>query len=222
MKAKYSLLLLVAIVSFFWSILLHFIADYLLNKKCTQKYLDPSGVASYILSTVLFVTAFYFLPLHLFLTSILFFSALLIVIKTDFEQMLISEATTLFLVPFGFALSYAGYTWASWQMSLVGAAIGYALLWLVNKAFYLLKNQEGIGEGDMDLLAMVGSFTGLIGIWFVILFASVTASVVGIVTMATTKNKNVILPFGPFIAIGAIVFVFFNSFILDLFYALFI
>lgn len=222
MKAKYSLLLLVFLLSFCWSIILSIISDYLLNKKCTKRYLSANSVASYIPSTALFISAFYFLPLHLFLTSILFFSVLLIVIKTDLEQMLISEATTLFLIPFGFALSYAGYTWASWQMSLAGAAIGYAVLWLVNKTFYLLKNQEGIGEGDMDLLAMVGSFTGLIGIWFVILFASVTASVVGIITMAATKNKNVILPFGPFIAISAIVFVFFNSFILDFFYALFI
>ncbi|MBT5503069.1 prepilin peptidase, partial [Candidatus Falkowbacteria bacterium] len=146
----------------------------------TSKKFNWHNLFVEIISAATLTYAFYTMPTLLFLTSLLFFSALLVTMRTDMEHMLISEAVTLSIIPAGIALSYFNYTWATWQMSLAGAVTGYFSLWIINKLFFIVTKKEGIGAGDMDLLAMIGSFTGLLGIWFSILVGSITASIFGI------------------------------------------
>jgi leader peptidase (prepilin peptidase)/N-methyltransferase len=92
---------------------------------------------------------------------------------------------------------------------MLGAIFGYLILWIINKLFYALKKQQGIGEGDFDLLAMIGSFTGISGVWISLLFASFSASIIGLILIGLKKiSKNTMVPFGPFIAFGALFYIF--------------
>lgn len=146
----------------------------------------------------------------------LFFSALIISIRTDLDEMLISRYATLYVTPFGFLLSMAGLLPITITESILGALIGYGFLYTIARLFYGFTKKEGLGQGDMDLLALIGSFTGIYGCWITLLIGSMVGSLVGIVYLLIAK-KSVTqerIPFGPFLAIGAMSFVIGQSWLL--------
>lgn len=83
-----------------------------------------------------------------------------------------------------------------------------------------MRNQDGIGEGDFDLLLFIGSFTGIVGCWISITIGSFIGSLYGIYALLSAhykyENKDTLLsakiPFGPFLALGAIIFVLFQKY----------
>jgi leader peptidase (prepilin peptidase) / N-methyltransferase len=93
-------------------------------------------------------------------------------------------------------------------------------LWAINKIFHYWRGIDGMGEGDFDLLLFIGSFTGVIGCWFSVTLASILGSVVGLIYMVETNNgtdhsfHTSKIPFGPFLAGGALLFVFLFQFFL--------
>ncbi|HSW76203.1 MAG TPA: prepilin peptidase [Candidatus Saccharimonadales bacterium] len=144
----------------------------------------------------------------------LFFSALIITIHTDMQHMLISRFVSLYCVPVGIYLSYVHYLPISPAHSILAALGGYCFLLIINTIFYLIKKHDGLGQGDLELLAFIGSFTGLLGCWFSILFGSVLGTFTGCLYILCSRKTVTMLPFGPFLAIGAILFVLFEPWIL--------
>ena len=140
-------------------------------------------------------------PMQYLPASVLFFSALIVTVRTDLETMLISRVVTLFLIPVGLVASATGYLPISLTTSITGALLGYFLLWSINRLFYQATKQEGMGQGDMELLAFIGSFLGPLGVWNTVLIGSCAGSVVGLIVMLSTKSRKI--PFGPFLAMGA-------------------
>ena len=145
-------------------------------------------------------------------------SALIITIRTDFESLLISRWVTTALIPVGFLLSIMGYLPISPLNSLFGAAAGYIILSLIGSLFYFITKKEGIGLGDFDLLAMIGAFTGVIGVWATLLLGSIIGSVIGSLYLLYkgSLRRYAKLPFGPFLVIGALVYIFFHEQITEL------
>ncbi len=85
--------------------------------------------------------------------------------------------------------------------SLLGLALGGGSLLLVGMAYEAVRKQEGIGGGDIKLLAMIGAFTGWKGVVFTIFGGSLIASIVGITLMLVRRtNGQVPIPFGPFLS----------------------
>ena len=85
--------------------------------------------------------------------------------------------------------------------SLAGFALGGGSLLLVGMAYEAVRKQEGIGGGDIKLLAMIGAFTGWKGVLFTIFGGSLIASIVGITLMIVRRtNGQVPIPFGPFLS----------------------
>lgn len=149
----------------------------------------------------------------------IFFSALIVTIRTDLEKMLISRYVTLFLIPLGWLLSATtlvsthGLIPISFNESILGTIIGYLLLYVIAKIFYWGTGKEGMGQGDLELLAFIGSFTGPFGCWVTLLLSSTTGAIYGIACMAFSKQKSTIkIPFGPFLALGAMLFVLYQNF----------
>ena len=141
----------------------------------------------------------------------LFFSALIITIRTDLEAFLILRVVTLWLIPCGMALSILGLLPISFIDSCLGSAVGYTSLWLISVIFYRLRGFKGLGEGDPELLASIGAFTGLLGCWSTLIVGSSIGSIVGIYLLATGRaTRTTYLPFGPFLAFGAILYILFN------------
>lgn len=157
----------------------------------------------------------------IFSAHALFFGALLGASRADFDTMMIPHIFSVWLVPVGIILSFCGFTECTVIESLCGAGFGYGILWLIAWTFRKLTGKDGIGEGDFELLAMIGSFLGPLGVWFSILSGSVLGTAIAFpFLLRSGKDTSAPIPFGPFLALGAITFFFFKNKILYFFFGL--
>ncbi len=144
-----------------------------------------------------------------FLGYFVLFSALIVTIRSDLETMLISRWVTIALVPVGIIMSFTDTIPIAPINSMMGAATGYLSLWCISALFYLITRKEGIGQGDLDLIACIGAFTGIIGVWMTVLLGSLFGSIIGTgyLLYQGRMERYMKLPFGPFLALGAITYV---------------
>lgn len=148
----------------------------------------------------------------------LFFSALIVTIRTDLEAMIIMRWCTLMLIPCALLLSILGLLPLSPLQSIVGALCGFLILWSVRTLYFMRTGEHGMGDGDPELLATIGAFTGPLGCWVALLIGSFLGSIVGIALLLSkgTSARTIPLPFGPFLAIGALLFVLYYDAIITL------
>jgi leader peptidase (prepilin peptidase)/N-methyltransferase len=112
----------------------------------------------------------------------------------------------------GIGVSSPGPRLISIVSSLIGAAVGGGLLWGVREAYFRVRGVEGMGFGDVKMMAMVGAFIGTALTLFTILVGSVLGSVIGIAVMRFAgKDRNYELPFGTFLSLGAILAVLYGE-----------
>ena len=98
--------------------------------------------------------------------------------------------------------------------TILGIIAGGGTLYAVALFYYYLRKQEGMGGGDIKLLAMIGAATGIKGVFFTIFAGSLFGTIFGISTMLYTKiadTKNLRIPFGPFLSLGTILYIFFGN-----------
>ena len=92
-----------------------------------------------------------------------------------------------------------------WRASAVGVIAGWATLWTVGEAYFRMRGHEGMGRGDMKMLAMVGAFLGWRQMLVTLLIASLSGSLVGgVMVLWSRDNLKYALPFGSFLAAGAL------------------
>lgn len=174
-----------------------------------------------LLTVVILSLLYTHIPHYYFFSYFVFFSALIVTIRSDFETMLISRFMTIYLAPLGIFLSYHNLLPISATESICGAFFGYSFLFSINWIFKRWRNIDGIGQGDFDLLLYIGSFTGIIGCWMSITIGSLFGSLYGLTTLIRAPRDNhtqpslqtTQIPFGPFLSTGAIIFVFFQKYI---------
>jgi leader peptidase (prepilin peptidase)/N-methyltransferase len=100
--------------------------------------------------------------------------------------------------------------------ALIGAGAASGLLWLVAEGYFRARGREGMGLGDVKMMAMAGAFLGLQRALLTILAGSLLGSVIGIAVIAIgRKGRDFELPFGTFLGAGAMLVVFFGSAALD-------
>ncbi len=147
----------------------------------------------------------------------LFCAALIVIIWIDFHHQIIPDVISLPGIGIGFVFSFFS-TFISWQDSLIGLLVGGGILYTIALVYLLLRKQEGMGGGDIKLLAMIGAFLGWQSLPFVIFISSITGSVVGLLAMIQQKKGgNTRIPFGPFLSCSALVYLFFRNDIFRLF-----
>jgi len=97
--------------------------------------------------------------------------------------------------------------------ALLGILIGGGSLYLVAWGYYLITRKEGMGGGDIKLLAMIGALIGWEGVFFTIFVGSAVGTAAGICIMIADRliNTKLRIPFGPFLSIGAITYIFFGT-----------
>ena len=102
--------------------------------------------------------------------------------------------------------------------SFLGIMVGIGTLYLIAVYYEQLTGNEGMGGGDVNLMAMLGAFLGWQSLLFILMVAAVTGAVVGIVLMirkdATMKYA---VPFGPFLSLGAVLYLFWGRDLLKYF-----
>jgi leader peptidase (prepilin peptidase) / N-methyltransferase len=150
-------------------------------------------------------------PTFAFLVLFLFCSAMVVITFIDLEHQIIPDVISLPGIVAGFAFSFF-IPQLGWLNSLMGILVGGGSLWLVAAGYELLTKKEGMGGGDIKLLAMMGAFFGWKAVPFIIFVSSLTGSVIGIsVMLAKKEDSKLAIPFGPFLALGSIVYIFFGS-----------
>jgi len=171
------------------------------------------------------VTGFMCLAVYMFIPPIyqlsyfIFFSALIITLRTDIENMVVVRYFTLGLIPVGIMASFLGLLPLHVTHSIMGALFGYGLLWVIRASYWRIRNIEGMGEGDLELLAGIGSFIGVTGCWITLLIGSLCGSLYGLILIAFFKKERMVkIPFGPFLIIGATFYVFFTTFLQSFFF----
>lgn len=141
----------------------------------------------------------------------LFIAALIVVAFIDLDHRIIPDSISLPGVAAGLLASLV-LPQITWTDSLIGTLAGGGSLFAVAMGYYLVTGKEGMGGGDIKLLAMIGAFTGWQGVAFTIFAASATGTAVGLVLMASAgKNLKFAVPFGPFLSLGAVVYIFFGQ-----------
>jgi leader peptidase (prepilin peptidase) / N-methyltransferase len=141
------------------------------------------------------------------LFALLFTWSLVALTVIDIDHTLLPDAITLPLLWLGLALSVI---WnpgmlppapTDPQSAIIGAALGYMVLWSVYWAFKLATGKEGMGYGDFKLLAALGAWMGWQLLPLILLLSALTGAVVGIaLILVRGRDRNVPMPFGPYLA----------------------
>lgn len=156
----------------------------------------------------------HFIPTRMWfslISYIVFFSALVAATRTDLDAMVIPQCFSLWLVPFGLVSAAFGFLEITFLQSCLGVVFGYGMLWLVGFLFKKATHKDGMGIGDMELMALIGSFLGPVGVWTSIMIGSLSGMVFGAIYLyATKKSRSTRIPFGPFLALGAATHFFFE------------
>ncbi|TSA09637.1 MAG: prepilin peptidase [Deltaproteobacteria bacterium] len=141
----------------------------------------------------------------------IFISALIAIIFIDFDHQIIPDVITYPGIVTGFisSLILPNITYSD---SLIGIILGGGILYLIALGYLMLAKREGMGGGDIKLLSMIGAFLGWQALPFTILVSALLGSVVGIIAMLKTgKDAKMAIPFGPFLSIGAILYLFWGK-----------
>lgn len=139
----------------------------------------------------------------------LFCAALLAIIWIDIQHQIVPDVISLPGIILGFLFSLISPA-LSWKDSLLGLFLGGGVLYAIAMLYYLWKRQEGMGGGDIKLLAMIGAFLGWQALPFIIFASSLSGSIIGVLAMIKQgKGGKTRIPFGPFLSLAALVYLFF-------------
>jgi len=155
-----------------------------------------------------------------FLTYSILGVGLVVVAFIDFDHQVIPDVISLPGVIFGIGIAVFSPQIRIWE-SVGGAALGAGILAAVRGVYWFVTRTEGMGRGDVRLLAMIGAFLGWESVPFTLLVGSVVGSAVGISMMiANKRDLKMRIPFGPFLAVGALCYIFFGNAILHWYFGI--
>jgi leader peptidase (prepilin peptidase)/N-methyltransferase len=139
-----------------------------------------------------------------------FVCALVTVTFIDLDHRIIPNVITFPGIAIGFAASFV-VDFVTFKDALMGIFVGGGTLFLVASGYYLLTKKEGMGGGDVKLLAMIGAFLGWKGAVFTIFVGSALGTVIGAgVAIKSREGRKAAVPFGPFLSIGALLYLFYG------------
>ncbi len=147
--------------------------------------------------------------------TIFWFSFICVLITITFIDIDLQIIPDIISIPgiFIFALSTVIVPGMTIQNTLLGILSGGGSLYLVAVIYYLIRKEEGMGGGDIKLLAMIGAATGWQGVIFTIFVGSLTGTIAGTLIMIITRaaNAKLRIPFGPYLSAGAIIYIFWGT-----------
>jgi leader peptidase (prepilin peptidase)/N-methyltransferase len=150
-------------------------------------------------------------PSWSFLIYFAFVAALIVITVIDLYHQIIPDVISLPGVAMGLLLSLIN-PYTTFFNSLIGVLIGGGSLFAVATLYQWLFKREGMGGGDVKLLAMIGAFLGWKAVILTILLSSLIGSMVGIIIMVLKgKDFKYAIPFGPFLSLGAVIALFYQN-----------
>ena len=143
-------------------------------------------------------------PSLLLVVRLMFGCAMIVLFVIDLQHRILPNAITLPGIVVGLLCSVL--VSPGWQSSLIGIAIGGGSLWAIAEVYYRVRHEEGLGMGDVKMLAMIGAFLGWKLVVLTLVLASFSGTIVGLgLLVAKRASTKYALPFGTFLALGALV-----------------
>ena len=158
-------------------------------------------------------------PSVFFLPIAAIVSMLIVLIYIDAEIQMLPDVITLPAIAIGAGIATLGgaasapnlYLATDWKHSLIGAFAGAWLLTMLILIYWLIRRIEGMGWGDVKMMAMIGALMGLESVPAVLLLASVAGALIGVpMALRHEKGMQVALPFGVFLGIATLGVLFFG------------
>lgn len=150
----------------------------------------------------------------------IFVAALVVITFIDLDHQIIPDVISLPGIVVGFACSFA-IPWVGWIDSLLGILLGGGLLLAIAWCYQILTKREGMGGGDIKLLAMLGAFMGWKAIFPVVFLSSLMGSIVGVpLILFRGEDTRFAVPFGPFLSLGAVFYLFWGPDLLRWYFSL--
>ncbi len=192
---------------------------FLLRGKCRDCGVSFSAQHALVefLTGMLFVAFYHFFGLEAMgLIYLIFTLAVLVESLIDFEHKIIPDEITLSGIVLGIILSCffpmmhgANSWWEGLLASVIGVFIGGGFLYLIAVIAEFFLKKEAMGGGDVKLLAMFGAFLGFRGVLWALMMGSFAGSIAGIYFKFKKKEEQI--PFGPFLGLGAIFYIFYGQ-----------
>ena len=156
-------------------------------------------------TAVLFVLVTWLTPAGPLLAArLIFVCGLVVLFGIDLEHQILPNSITLPGIVAGLIFSLAGPP--GLRDAVIGVLLGGGVLYAIAAGYYLWRREEGLGMGDVKMLAMIGAFLGWQAVLLTLVLASLSGAVIGVAMMALQRGTmKYALPFGTFLALGALV-----------------
>lgn len=146
-------------------------------------------------------------PGPLMASRLLLVCILIALFGIDLEHQILPNSITLPAIAIGVLLSLIAPP--GWKDALIGVVLGGGILYAIAWGYYLWRREEGMGMGDVKMLAMIGAFLGWKAVLVTLVLSSFAGAFIGLGLMAVQRGTmKYALPFGTFLAIGAVVAMF--------------
>jgi leader peptidase (prepilin peptidase)/N-methyltransferase len=157
-----------------------------------------------LVTATVFFAAFTLFDAPILYQRLLFACAMIVLFVIDLEHRILPDVVTLPGIVLGFLFSF--FMPPGWLDSLIGMLLGAGALWLMGEAYFRLRHEEGMGFGDVKMLGMIGAFLGWKLMLLTLFLSSFFGSLIGLLVIALKGgNMKYALPFGTFLAVGALV-----------------
>ena len=157
------------------------------------------------ITAAVFVSAYFIYGwTPLLAARLLFACAMIVLFVIDLQHRILPNVITLPGIVIGVLFSF--FLPPGWRSSLIGVLAGGGVLFAIAEAYYRLRGYEGLGMGDVKMLAMIGAFLGWPLMIVTLVLSSFSGSIVGVGLLVSRRgDMKAALPFGTFLAVGALV-----------------
>lgn len=191
-------------------------------RKCKAPYSFRYVVVEFLTGVLFSLCYFYYGFSWLGLEYLIFCWMLVVASFIDFDHMILPDEFTLGGLAIGLLGALLNPERNFWD-AVVGVLIGGGFLWLLAYFYFLMTKKEGLGGGDIKLLAWIGAVLGWKPIPFVITSSAILGSLVGItIALRSREGLKTAIPFGPYLALGALLSLFQGQTLAQHYFSLFL
>lgn len=185
-----------------------------LGGKCRHCHKVISWQYPLVETTMACLSYWLYLEFYLSISFAIYFpfcAALLAIIFIDLYHQIIPDVISIPGIFIGFSLAFINPQ-LSWQAAGLGIICGGGFFYAIAAGYYLFTKRAGMGGGDIKLLAMIGAFLGWQSLPFVVFSSALLGSIIGIAAMVKQKKGGkTVIPYGPFLAFGSYLYLFFQK-----------
>ena len=191
--------------------------------RCCKSKINLQYFLVELVSAISFVLIYYFYGVSITTLLLIILTIFFIIIFfIDLKHYIIPNELTFPLMFIGFVKSFDPNLnqslFPNYINSLIGGLFGYSIIWLIIFFYKNLRKKDGMGLGDAKLIAVVGFWFGWFSIPFTIFISSLVALIYSIPSLIKqTRDMSTQIPFGPFIIIGCLIYVYFANYIKNFF-----